>query len=102
MENGDPAARGKKPLGEAKFDLDDLIDPKLADLAREYCICLRRDAALREYREGLEAERAGERPNRGKGANSDGPEDTGNHGLYGGTIRFQTLFNPTRDTRLRF
>ena len=69
MENGDPDARGRFPLGEVKFDIDDLIDPKLAYLAREYCIYLRKDTALDEYRKGFEAERVDERPNQGKGAN---------------------------------
>lgn len=29
-------------IGESKIELDELIDPNLADLAKEFCVCLNR------------------------------------------------------------
>ena len=39
-------ARTKTELGDAKIEIDELIDPKLRDLAKEYCICLNRSHIL--------------------------------------------------------
>ena len=33
-------------IGDAKIELDELIDINLADLAKEYCVCLTRSHVL--------------------------------------------------------
>jgi hypothetical protein len=33
-------------IGDAKIELDELIDTNLSDLAKEYCVCLNRSHIL--------------------------------------------------------
>ena len=80
-------------LGAQKIEIDELIDPKLKDLAKEYCVGLNRQRVLDAIgdarikagadRELVQAEML-------------------DYALYSGIIRFQTLFQPTSDTRLRY
>ena len=38
-------------IGEAKIELDELIDTQLQDLAQEYCVCLNRTDILNEMKQ---------------------------------------------------
>jgi len=82
-------------IGEAKIELDELIDPNLNDLAKEYCVCLNRSHILDkiiEDRVHKEGEKKREKI----------MKEIGGYSKFSGIIRFQTLFQPTKDTSLRF
>jgi hypothetical protein len=42
-----------KEIGDAKVDVDDLIDIKLRDLAKEYCVCLNRSHIIQQEKDQL-------------------------------------------------
>ena len=82
-------------IGESKIELDELIDTNLQDLAKEFCVCINRSHLIKQMLEM-----------KTKGLNEqDKQKVTQEIGLYtdySGIIRFQTLFQPTKDTSLRF
>jgi hypothetical protein len=80
-------------IGDAKIELDELIDTNLSDLAKEYCVCLNRSHILEQI--ALKALASGK--------NKDTVmKQMSMFTQYSGIIRFQTLFKPTKDTSLRF
>jgi len=85
----------KHIIGEVRIELDELIDPKLRDLAKEYCVALDRTEILNnlEMKQGSSANEAKKEEIR-----KAFKEFT----KYSGIIRFQTFFKPTLDTRLRY
>lgn len=88
------AADGSE-IGEARIELDELIDTNLRDLAKEYCVCINRTKVLHETKEkriAAEGEQKKEKI----------ILEMGKYTEYSGIIRFLTLFRPTHDTSLRF
>lgn len=82
-----------KELGDALLEVDEVIDTKLSDLAKEHCVCLNRSHIINEMKQEVIS----------KGKKADIVEQEFKlHTQYSGVIRFQTLFLPTKDTSLRF
>ena len=92
-------------IGDAKIELDELIDVNLNDLAKEYCVCLNRSHILDEIlksKGGLATPTPNKNGNATPAGKGDEKDQINMYSQYSGIIRFQTLFQPTKDTRLRF
>ena len=80
-------------IGDAKIELDELIDINLADLAKEYCVCLNRSHVLAEITKGqienaeAEANQKGAKKQGGKTKESV-QQEMSMYTQYSGIIRF--------------
>jgi hypothetical protein len=72
-----------KMIGDAKIELDELIDINLADLAKEYCVCLNRSHLLEDMARQATA---------GGKSKETVQQEMSMYTQYSGIIRFQTLF----------
>ena len=74
-------------IGDAKIELDELIDINLADLAKEYCVCLNRSHVLAQRQAELEKAEA-EANKKGAKTKESIQQEMSMYTQYSGIIRF--------------
>ena len=92
-------------IDDAKIELDELIDVYLNYLAKEYYVCLNISHILNQIlksKGGLATPTPNKYWNVTPAGKGDEIDQIKMYLQYNGIIRFQILFKPTMDTRLRF